>query len=36
MNLKEDIEENQIINFINNSDFIQYPGGNILLIISWT
>jgi hypothetical protein len=36
MNLKNDIEENQIINFINNSDFTQYHGGNILLIISWT
>jgi hypothetical protein len=27
MNMKNDIEENQIINFINNSDFTQYHGG---------
>jgi hypothetical protein len=37
MNLKNDIEENQIINLINNYDFTQYHGGNMLLIIniSW-
>jgi hypothetical protein len=27
MNFKEDTEENQITNFITNSDFIQYHGG---------
>jgi hypothetical protein len=38
MNLKNDIKENKIINLINNIDFTQYHGGNMLLIIniSWT
>jgi hypothetical protein len=37
MNFKNDIEENQIINFINNYDFTQYHGGQYILIIniSW-
>jgi hypothetical protein len=30
MNFKIDIEENQIINFINNYDFTQYHGGQVL------